>query len=339
MDKSYLSNQDLCCMISDMQNQVKNLKLQLNDQKASITMASLSYQPEISKNHTYKNFMKTPAVFYETNKLNQHGLLFDSWRDNLNRNLDLIFPVFSDFLDFPSNFNLITTQEQLAVHQLILKSCTDNLVNSLQLKGTSAKEVFEDILAQCGGLEQSQLLNLIQQFLNSQDADSLATQTSLWGSITAAIERFEVDISQLLGAFMQVMAKSPSESLSTDFQLHLCTSLDKVPIPPSTQVMCSIHFESTQVQWIETSISNPIIVNLSQAGSDVCRKPTPNHQQGSQRRKSTILGMQTFSKRKPDPSFYEQEQKVVPNYITGRYEYTNPAYEHKQVIPGSLPSN
>ncbi|CAH7673283.1 hypothetical protein PPACK8108_LOCUS8169 [Phakopsora pachyrhizi] len=159
MEKFDLSNQDLCCMISDMQNQVKNLQLQLNDQKASKNMASLSYQPAITKNHTYKNFMKNAAVFAKTNKLNQNGILFDSWQDNLNRNLDLIFPVFSDFFDSPSNFNLITPQEQLAVRQLILKSCTDNLVNSLQLKGTSAKEVFEDILARCGGLDHNSCIS------------------------------------------------------------------------------------------------------------------------------------------------------------------------------------
>ncbi|CAH7671207.1 hypothetical protein BY996DRAFT_6418720 [Phakopsora pachyrhizi] len=193
MENSDPSNQDLCHMISDMQNQVKDLQLQLNDQKASTTMASLSYQPAISKNHTYRNFMKNPAVFSETNKLDQHGILFDSWWDNLKRNLDFTFSVFSIFLHSPSNFNLITPQEQLAVRQLVLKGCTEDQVNSLQIKGTSAKEVFEDILAQCGGLEQSRLMHLIQKFLSSQDANSLATQTSLWGSIAAAIEPFEVD--------------------------------------------------------------------------------------------------------------------------------------------------
>ncbi|KAI8456258.1 hypothetical protein BY996DRAFT_6518640 [Phakopsora pachyrhizi] len=81
------------------------------------------------------------------------------------------------------------------------------------------------------------------------------------------------------------------------------------------------------------------VKNLQLQLNDQKVKPTPHHQQGLKRRKSTILGMQPFSKWKPDPSFYEQEQKVVPNYITGRYEYTNQAYEHKLVIPGSLPSN
>ncbi|CAH7686953.1 hypothetical protein PPACK8108_LOCUS21668 [Phakopsora pachyrhizi] len=194
-------------------------------------------------------------------------------------------------------------------------------------------------MAWCGGLEQFCLLHLLQHFSDTNSAKNLEQQTQQWGAITAAIEHFNLASSQLLGALMQVMAKSPSATISKKIHIWLHSSLDLSPPHTSNLVLQTIHLEWNQAQHLENSIANPTFVNSTQSVHPSSRRSAMSQNSNTPKRKSKVFGMVHFSKWKVDPLFYQQEQKIVPNYHTGCYEYTNPAYEHTLVILSSLPTN